>query len=515
MRGPRRRVLFLLAPLLATLVGGPHLPAVAEQPGLVYSGVGAYASQETGQINPVVVSPPAPGTQADPEESQNVAARDQRPFTPPPPPITAQGVAGPVETSSLTIGAAGEGFSFTGRTPPDPTLAAGPTRLVLAVNSSIGSYFKTPAQEWSITFRQWIEPALGITGLVYFDPWVLYDQTTSSNRFLVSMVAVDNPENPLKSFVIFGRSGSSDPNSTWCFYPLAFPPQVLPDYPKLGVSANSLFVTTNDFRGDTFLESSLSVIPKAPLLSCLPASFTRFVGLANQDLSLAFTVQPLIRNAPDEPYYLVSAHAEAALYPSGTKLTVWKVNAGTVLTRATVLVSYYTAPAFAEAPPTPPFNTPNVLDADDARLHDAVMSSGTIWTTHATAIDASNPRSEVRIYGINPVSGGVLTRNYQGPAGVWQFNPFVMLDGLGNGVVTFTKSTKSVSTDPSMWAAQRVGGAWLSPGLVRNSSAPYEDFRWGDYAGAWPDQGTLGMWIYNEYVRQLNQWGTYIARIDF
>ncbi len=305
--------------LLPALTIVPIRPAQAAD--LTYVEAGSYLTEEDLTASPDTMASPALGTDpADPPGADvplltpvDLSLPDEAPDTPDASgvhdllPDDAGGTEGADASSSqmaaaatsTVIGASGNGIGYTGYEPPDPTIAAGPTRLVLAVNARLASYTKTdpPSKEWSIPFSKWVPSKAWSAGLIYTDPWVVYD--TADDRFFFVVLGADSFKDPTKSYLIVGTSPSSSSNGTWCVHHFGFQSGMLPDYPKLGYNADRLYVTANRYQFQNgkraFLGASLITIPKNPLLSCNNVSAKRFSGLTNLDGSLAFSIQPPTR----------------------------------------------------------------------------------------------------------------------------------------------------------------------------------------------------------------------------
>src|SRR5205085_9814553 len=71
--------------------------------------------------------------------------------------------------------------------PPDPTIAVGPSHIMLAVNSSLAFYTKTGHKISEIRFAAWFD-ALKISQASLFDPRLAYDQYSGHFIFVVDAV---------------------------------------------------------------------------------------------------------------------------------------------------------------------------------------------------------------------------------------------------------------------------------------------------------------------------------------
>ena len=108
------------------------------------------------------------------------------------------------------------GVNYTGWTPPDPIIAAGPEHLVVMVNGGIAFFQK----DGTMDFQDEIEDSFGFwgdqgaTGFV-FDPEVIYDP--HSDRFM-AMACERAPSS--RSYYLLAVSDDSNPNGDWFKYRL-------------------------------------------------------------------------------------------------------------------------------------------------------------------------------------------------------------------------------------------------------------------------------------------------------
>lgn len=492
----------------------------------------AYQARSPVTLSPVQVSAPAEGTIVTPSTSSDVpigwadaAALQAAKARYSVPGGSTTGSSAPAAPAAMAGGGptnAGDGIHTAesrGRV-PDPTMAVGPTQVLLAVNSAWAVYSKdaTPARKILYPLADWFAPVGGGGGQAPFDPWVVYDW--QSGHFL--MIATDF-DSGVES-VFLAASLSADALGQWCLFridvnaPQYYPQRQWADYPKLGVDQDGIYITMNDFlQSGLPVGSSLFVLPKAQVYGCASVSATRFTALQNNDLSLAFTVQPALTLSDSVgSEFLVNGHVPLKVYPGGTAFTLWRVTGSRldpVLERARVL-----APEAYDAPPDAPQRDGDSVDTLDARLMNAAFASGLLWTTHASVsvASASGFTSEVRVYGVDVASGTVSAYHKFSALGLYYFNSSVMPDPR-SGTVTVTLSRSAISEYPGVWVAQRSGLVWSKPALVRQGGVEIccrfeQDLsvRWGDYAGSSVDPSAPVTWIYNEYPRVVS-----VAGVDY
>ncbi len=179
-----------------------------------------------------------PEPEAGPEKSAPVKA----------PPIAAPLTAMPSPTVSFN----GLDFASWGAGhPPDPVGDVGPNNFVEAVNTSIGIYSKTGTQQAAFTFDSlWSTAGSGTPCDTSNggDPTVVYDPL--GDRFIVADFAWTNiRDGPYYECIAVSKT--SDPVSGgWWLYPVraddASHPW-LPDYPKMGIWPDGLYMSANMF----------------------------------------------------------------------------------------------------------------------------------------------------------------------------------------------------------------------------------------------------------------------------
>lgn len=212
----------------------------------------------------------------------------------------------------------GPGPSFQGEratifSPSDATGAIGPTEYLNLVNVSLGVYDRPTGKRISENSEA------TLTGFPYAagDGEVMY--SPSDSRFYVSMIQFNftGPNGTCQDPVtadpfcklIYGFSKTSRPNafpSDWCFYESTFHGRYgsnLPDYPKLGLTADFILIGVNvfDFTNPNnpnppYIGSDVAWVIKPPsgTITTCPTSLTEGVKtvLRNADGSLAFTPVP-------------------------------------------------------------------------------------------------------------------------------------------------------------------------------------------------------------------------------
>lgn len=420
-------------------------------------------------------------------------------------------------TSATNFG----GFTSTGWIPPDCTMATGPQHVMLSVNSSVAVHKKTGgAALLTRTLTAWF--ANVIQGATIFDPILLFDQ--HKGRWVLLAVAV--AQNPNRSAYLLSVSATTDPLGAWRNYSLnamvdgSTATKNWADFPALGVDANNLYITSNQFAfGGGFKYAKIRVVPKAGPYSGGSAPLFDFVNLKNPNNTLAFTVQPCHTFGAPQVEYLVNS-----LFPSGNSLTVWRITqSGTSfsLTRSSAATAAYSlGPNAAQKGNNDPLNT------GDVRVLHAVFRGDSIWCALTTAHNwtAATNTASIHWFQIRAAAPALVQQGVFGAANVHSFFPACCPDANGNMIMVFSRSgtnefgsiyyTGRKSTDPL--------GSVQSSALLKAGVANYvaKDGsgrnRWGDYNGVCADPSNpKGIWLYSEYASAVNKWSTWVGSAFF
>lgn len=437
-------------------------------------------------------------------------------------------VAAPI-AAAPAINASFEGIPQTAFRPPDCTQAVGPNNVLVAVNSTLASYTKTGA-------LQFTRPLLGIGGLFnavlpadarVFDPRVAYDHyaqryiVTAAARhdatgrawFAVAVTQTPSPTGAYWVWALDARLNGSTLTSFWG------------DYPMLGFDTQAVYISANMFTfppGNVFQYAKLRILKKAQLYAGAALTWYDFWNLTNPDGSKAFTVQPAVHFrglGGNPPAYLVNA-----LFPSGNKLTRWTltnpVAAVPTLSRVSVNCLAYELPPSAQQ-----LGTGALIATNDDRLLNAIYQNvgGTqrLWTCHTTKHTWSGEaaaRSVVQWYEINVPTNAVVQQNRYGAPGAYYFFPAIQTDIRRNAYLVFGRS--SAAQFAQLRQTGRLVAAPLNDlqnsALIMAGVSSYTGGRWGDYFGVCRDGGDANkVWMCGEYAGPGNTWRTRIAGTNF
>jgi hypothetical protein len=440
-------------------------------------------------------------------------------------PAQAEGALAPATTHSF------EGTPQTGFRPPDCTLAAGPSDVLVAVNVDLAAYRK----DGSLRFR-WpgmnalFAPVLP-AGAGLFDPKLAYDH--HAGRWIVVVAA--RRQSPAGSWIMLGASQGADPGGPWWVWALDFavdgstPSSNWADYPMLGFDTQGIYITTNQFAmsgGGGFSYAKLRILNKTEVYAGAALRWYDFWNLRNPNNSLAFTVQSTMHfrgTGGNPPAYFCNA-----LWPSGSTLTLWQLDdplaswrgAQPSLQAHPVACRSYDLPPDAEQPDT---NTR--IETNDSRLLSSMFQfvDGTqrLWTAHTSKItwagDAA-ARSAVQWYEIDTTTRQVVQQGAFGATGFYYYFPVVQTDISRNAHLCFSRSN-SQEYGSMRQTGRRVSdppNSLQGSALVKAGESAYTGQRWGDYFGHGRDGGDASrVWLYGEFADALNSWGTWICATRF
>jgi hypothetical protein len=208
---------------------------------------------------------------------------------------------------------------------------------------------------------------------------------------------------------------------------------------------------------------------------------------------------------------------------SGNQVTLYRVTNPTSATptltrRGTFSVRSYSAPPDAKQK-----GGSELIDTGDCRLYNAVYKFGYIYTstTEAYKWGDTTTESAIRYLKLNTSGISVTYDKTYGTNNSFYYYPAIDADGSSNIYLVFSRSSSTEyasvrysgrkTTDTAMQssASLKAGEAYYvrKDGVGRN--------RWGDYSGIARDWTTGGIWLYGEYAKPSNNWGTWIGRTKF
>ncbi|MHC4876833.1 MAG: hypothetical protein ACYTGL_10070 [Planctomycetota bacterium] len=422
------------------------------------------------------------------------------------------------------------GPAYSGFIPPDPTIAAGPAQLVTAVNTDIAVYDKATGNQ---IFAQDMNGPTGFFGSVgatetVFDPWVIFDDD-SQRFFVVGIDAVETPDDNDTGALYLAVSTDATPTGSsdahWHKYKIDFThdPTPLglgsgnhfPDYEKVGVNDDAIFVSGNYFAIDSGsgVYAGITAIEKAPLLTG---------GAANvvyEEFFNGFSVFPLNQFESGSTQYFAEARGGSTI----------RVHAITdVLGTPTRDTFDLSVPAFDE-PIDPPQSGGGVgADSVSSRIMTGVWRDGAAWCAHGITDPALGDGENVaRWYEVAtnnfPVGTPTLVQsgNVDPGPGIHAWMPAIAVDGGGNMGIGFAIGgseqfygaafTGRLASDPAGTVTTPVNEYVTGLGNYQRTDSIGRN-RWGDYTGLSIDPSDdATFWVFNEYAATNNRWATQIG----
>jgi hypothetical protein len=439
--------------------------------------------------------------------------------------------SGTTSSAPTTGGANFQGLDHTGwgaGWPPDPNSDVGPNHIVETVNTSVGIFDKaTGTQAAAFTFDGLFSQ--GMTGTPcdnsnQGDPVALYDPI--GDRYIVSDFAWNDAQYTTGPFFqCFAVSKTNDPvTGGWYFYAWQTESgSSLPDYPKLGVWPDGIYMSANVFATTgagsfknvqvwAFNREQMEAGAASPqaVTSTLPGT----IGGVSVFSLLPSNARSVTGLPPvGAPNYFASIWGTYAI-------RVWKFH----VDWATPSSSTFSGPTnvpiatFNVGPGDVPELQGNNLDTLSYRLmmQNQYTNQGgreSLWLTHTVGSGGNNV-AQVRWYEL-PVTGGSIASSPRqqstwSPNAKNRFMPSLAVDKNGDMAVGYSVS------DATMYPAIRYSGRLagdplnqLTQGestLVQGNGFQCCTFsdgstnnRWGDYSSMTIDPDGCTFWYTGEY----------------
>jgi hypothetical protein len=436
-------------------------------------------------------------------------------------PATATATTGASSFVGLDFASWGAGW------PPDPNGDVGPNHYVQTVNTSIGIFGKDGTRLAAFTFDSLFSQAGTGTpcdNSNQGDPVALYDPF--GDRYIVTDFAWADAQYSTGPFYqCMAVSKTSDPVSGgWYFYAWKVESgSSLPDYPKLGVWPDGIYMSANVFAtsgSQSFQNVQVWAFNREQMEAGSPAAqavtFTlpRTIGGVSV-FSLLPSNARSVTGAPPagSPNYFSSIYGSYAI-------RTWKFH----VDWATPANSTFTGPTntaistFNIGPSSVPEKDGNNLDTLTYRLmmqnqYTNLNGRESLWLTHTVGNGATSNVAQVRWYEL-PVTGGVVSSVRQqstwSPDLLNRFMPSLAVDKKGNMAVGYSVS------DGSMYPAIRYAGRLAGDPLNQLTQAEQSlvqglgfqcctfsdgtvNTRWGDYSAMTIDPDGCTFWYTGEY----------------
>jgi hypothetical protein len=417
------------------------------------------------------------------------------------------------------------GISYTGWYPPDPIMAVGPSHVLVMVNSSLAVYNKTGgAPLIQKTLSSWFSSVNPGTTMI-FDPKCVYDPW--NQRFIV--LALARNDTTQKSYYLLSVSKTNSAAGSWWSWKLdatkngSTATTNWADYPQIGYDSSTsgaIYITSNQFAfGGGFQYSKLRILKKSQLYSGASLGWYDFWNYKNANGTAVFTWQPVQTTSGTTGEWLVNTVSAS----SGNQITLYKVSNPTATTPTLTRTGTFNVRSYTAPPDAKQKGGSELIDTGDCRLYNAVYKYGYIYTSTVEAYKwgDSTTESALRYLKLNTSGVSVTFDKTYGGNNSYYFYPAIDADTSSNIYLVFSRSSSTEyagvrfsgrkTTDTAMQASAplKAGEAYYvrKDGSGRN--------RWGDYSGIARDWSTGHIWVYGEYAKPSNQWGTWIGKTKF
>jgi hypothetical protein len=481
--------------------------------------------------------------------------------------------------------------------PPDQGLCVGNGQVIEAVNDIFAVYttagVKTSPSTGYESMNQFFtsdhQVNRGVTpvqfGTFLSDPRCVYDASTG--RFFMTILSFARDpstgafKGPAKLWIATSKSSvaSTDP-STWNITSIdqtndgtnGTPSHpncpCFGDQPLVGIDANGVYVTTNEFpiNGPGFNGAQIYAFQKSALVAGTTPNIVRIEGapIASTGYGggLPYSLQPtnspsagdFARGNKGTEYLLGALEFGKKPFQLDNRLAVWALtNTASLNTTPALVVKntiissqiYGLPPAIIQPKgPTPMADAlkehPNMLDGGDDRMQAAIYANGHLWGAADTIV--KTPTRDVQVgvayYMVSasvnsagdPSGSSVAKQGYLSVDGNSVTRPSLGVTSSGKVVIgvsligpdyfpsaaytSFDDSLTSAPTTLHVAAAGPVPADGFS-GFRANGASGIE--RWGDYGFAAAEGNSV--WVANEWIPGLNQgpdlaaWGTYVSKI--
>jgi hypothetical protein len=429
--------------------------------------------------------------------------------------------SGPIAAPSASfagLDSAGWGAGW----PPDTNGDVGPAHYIQVVNTSIGIFRKSDGVRLAaFTFDSlWSSAHTGTAcdNNNQGDPTVVYDPI--GDRWIVAdfgMASFSTP--PFYECIAVSRTG--DPvNGGWYFYAVRADDAAhpwFPDYPKMGIWPDGLYMTANMFQGNNYREVRLWAFNRSDLESGAPlrsvvvdTNTTSYFSMLPSNMRTAAGAPPA-----GSPNYVVAESQTAYAFQ------VWKFHvdysgSGSSFTGpANVSQASYSASGGNVPSPA------NPLDSLYDRLMNGAQYSNiggneSVWVNHTVRSTTGTPMgqqwAQLRVTGGTVSATPVQQQIYPGTNdGLHRWMGSVAVDKLGDLALGYSVSSSTLN--PDIRYAGRLAGDPLGtmpltettmlPGVTRGSQQGNCGgaicTRWGDYSAMVLDPNGCDFWFTTEY----------------
>lgn len=408
--------------------------------------------------------------------------------------------------------------------PPDVNGAAGPSHLMVTLNSQVRIQNRTGGIISTVSLNSFWS-GTGATGV--FDPKILYDPYQNHWMF----TAVSNSRSSASS-VLIGVSQTSDPTGAWNLYRIDADPANAgwADYPSFGFNKNWIVVQVNMFGvvGDAFLGSNVYAFNKANLYAGGAGLFTLFL-----DGTGGFAQTPAITHdsALSTMYLLEDWNGNSSGMGVLRLSTITGAVGSETYTPGVVFPSV--ADPWEDIGSTgftdfaPQLGSAQKIMCNDARMQNTVYRNGSLWSAHTIFLPAgSGTRCSAQWWKLS-TAGAILDRGrIDDPSGnIFYAFPSIAVNKNNDALLGFSRfsAAQFASGNYAFRAASDPAATFRIDTVLKAGEASYfKTFgggrnRWGDYSGTVMDPvNDVDFWTIQEYAATpsgSSRWGTWWGKV--
>lgn len=421
------------------------------------------------------------------------------------------------------------GINFTGSSlfadswvvPPDSNGAIGPDHFVEFINGRFSVYDKltgTKVQTMSdATF--WTLAGLNLAGLDLSDTRIIFDPL--SRRWFASQIDI-NRANLTNNRFLLAISTSQDPGGSWKAVAWqADPGGSFADFPRLGVDANGVYLTGNQFDAkENFAGVLITSIPKADLLLDMPTAANRTCSglLASPDYG--FSLEPALNfNATNGSESVLAVESDGSDFQYHSNLRLFTVNnAGTSTASLSPIYNVAVPPYFVPFNPAQPDGLA-LLDDGDLRIGSYVAQVGDdLYAVHGVE---EYPRAAIRWYRIGASDQLLREAGTISDPNLDLFYPSLAVNTNGFIVIGFNGCSTNTFVSAYAVAGRTINGTTrfsdkvlLKAGVDNYELSAGGAVRWGDYSTTTVDaDNPAHFWTIQEYPSAADVWSTAITEM--
>ncbi len=447
-----------------------------------------------------------------------------------------------LSSDTLKLNASFTGIDMaSGFDPADSSIATGPNSLILITNAGAAIRSRTGALVATAPIGQF--PSLIRNTNSVGDPKVLYDLMSSRFFVIANGTSFDNPNclpGSCVASLYLAVSKTSNPAtfdaSDWFFYVFdatldgITPTSNWADFPSLGVNDQVVVIAAQmiSFGDRANVGSKLLVLEKSKLVKGEAVTRTDFFGMRDPiNGSLAYSFRAATHFGSQLTFFLLSHSLGDAC-----RLVVWGIenplSSPTLLARSTTV-----SDGRCRNPPPAPqpgIGTKPLFAGANNLQGDTIYRNGSLWMPRVIAHNFGNGEvAAIRWFqiGVNswPDSVSLIQDHTFGADGIWHTFPALSVDESNNLVMVFNRASSSEfasvyytgrrSSDPSNTLGASILLKAGSTSLTPNPPDTSSQVPFADYSGISLDPSDNSFWIFGEYAKASNAWGTWVGNVSF